>query len=455
VVENLRAELDDADVPVERVAAVGTAVLDLIAAGGNPAPELVADLLLTTADDEPWPASELTLPGSPLRELLVDADLEKVGPRWTSGYPEDVLRRAGVLFGFRVVEDTAPTGPDHDLPDEDLWWDEILRLGPPPSTFVAVADLDLVDNDRWPAALELLTADRSARDALAPVDGRPGYTAWWLRRFAVIAGRPPTAWRLPGAAELAGLYDVLPVPVPASTAVAIGVRAGLAEVLADAAVDLLHRLGDPARLVPAARVPALTAAVVAALPTGGVDPLPRGVRALSGAVTDADDAVVLDLPWYAAVLNPARTVPGGADPAAVATLLDLETASERYPAVLVPAPTSGARPPAPAVAAAMDALGLDPDLVADVRVDPALAVRIDGVEHRVPWWVSGDRRRVDGSAAGWGRMLAWSAGDWSLRHSATAWVVGDRAAVVEDGLVPVADALAAVPRDVPSRPEER
>ncbi len=442
VVAALRADLDEDDVDPERVRAVATAVLDLVAAGGTPPPALVADLLLTTADDEPWPVSELTLPGSPLTTLLVDADLEEVDPSWCADYPAEVLRRAGVLAGFRVVEDGAPTGPDHDLPDEDRWWDEIVADGPLPVSFSAVADLDLVADDAWPAALRVIADDRAARDALAPVGGRPSYTAWWLRSFAVLAGRPPTAWRLPDAADLTGLLDPLPLPLPDIVAVAIGVRTGLAEVLADAPVDLLHRFSDPARTVAAVRVAGLTAALVTALAGVRVDPLPSGVRVLSGAVVAADDAVVLDLPWYASVLDPGRTVPGGADPAAVAALLDLELASERHPVDVVAGPPTQASRPVAAAAA----LGLADGAWEDVRVDPELRVRLDGAEHRVPWWISGGQRWVDGSPAGWGRLLAWTAGDWALRHTATAWVVGDAGRVVEDGLVTGTDAMPAARR---------
>ncbi|MEP6980495.1 MAG: hypothetical protein ABJA16_06995, partial [Nakamurella sp.] len=430
-VAELREDLDDADVPADRVVGLGAAVLDLIEAGGSPSPELVAGLLLTTADDEPWPVTALTLPGSPLVDLLVDADLEEVGPSWVSAYPTEVLHRAGVLVGFRVVEDSAAIGPDHDLPDEEAWWDDVVGDGPPPTYFAAVADLDLVADDRWPAALALIGDDRAARDALSPVDGRPSYTGWWIRRFALLHGRPPTAWRLSGATDLAGLYDPLPVVLTEVLATAIGVRTGVADVLADDPVELLRRFTDPFREVAAARVPGLTAALVVALTDVRLDPLPSGVRVLSGAVVDADDAVVLDLPWYAAVLEPGLVLPGGVDPAAVAALLDLELASERHP-VNPPAGPPAAPPELPvAVLTALAALGLPADAMAGVRVDVGLRVTLDDTEHRVPWWVAGDRRWVDGSPAGWGRLVAWTLDDWSRRHIATAWVVGAGAGGVE------------------------
>ncbi len=429
-VAGLRADLEEDDVPLDRVVALGTAVLDLIAAGGEPGPRLRDDLLLTTADDEPWPATELALPGSPLTTVLAEADLETVGPSWTAGWSDDVLHRAGVLAGFRVIVDDAATGPDHDLPDEERWWDEVIGDGVPPAAFSALADLDLVDDDRWPAALALIAADPAARDTLAPVGDRPSWTAWWLGRHARLAGRPPTAWRSPDAHDLAGLYDALPEPVPASVATAVGVRAGLADALSRDPAEVLRRVADPARDVPAVRVAPLTTARVAALAGTRVDPLPPGVRVLTGAVVDADDAVVVDLPWYAAVLAPATTVPGGPDPAAVAALWDLDTASERYPVELVATATSD--PVVPSGAAA--ALGLDPAAVARVRVDAELRVDVDGTVRRVPWWVAADGPWVDGTPAGWGRVLAWLAGDPALRHTATAWVVGDTAGVVEDGL---------------------
>src|SRR5699024_5058866 len=61
----------------------------------------------------------------------------------------------------------------------------------------------------------------------------------------------------------------------------------------------------------------------------GVDP-PTGVRALSGAVIDPADALVVDHPHLAAVLGDDRLVPGPIGAAEdLAALLDVDVASAR------------------------------------------------------------------------------------------------------------------------------
>ena len=68
-------------------------------------------------------------------------------PSWAARFPREVLTAVGVLDGFAVVVDEEPVGPDHDLDDEDRWWD---GLAEPPTRLVAVRDLDLVDDPRGP-----------------------------------------------------------------------------------------------------------------------------------------------------------------------------------------------------------------------------------------------------------------------------------------------------------------
>ncbi len=124
------------------------------------------------------------LPDAALRPLLADdVPLAVLHPDWAARFPRDVLTAVGVLDGFALVVDEEPVGPDHDLDDEDRWWD---GLAEPPSRLVAVRDLDLVDDAAWPAALALLAADRATREAATT-----GYTAWWLARHARLGGRRP------------------------------------------------------------------------------------------------------------------------------------------------------------------------------------------------------------------------------------------------------------------------
>jgi hypothetical protein len=265
-----------------------------------------------------------------------------------------VLTAVGVLDGFAVVVDEEPVGPDHDLDDEDRWWDSLKE---PPTRLAAVRDLDLVDPAAWPAALALLAADRDTREA-----AMTGYTAWWLTRHARLGGRRPGHWRLPAADALAALYDPVPLApaseegapaatepqegapaaAPARTAApsrppddallaAIGVRRDLHVADARAADDLLTRLADPHRHPTAALVAAAHIALADAVADGRVAAadldLPEHVRAMDGTVVHVDVAAVLDAPWPAAVLPAGELVIGG-DPVALAELLDLPLATE-------------------------------------------------------------------------------------------------------------------------------
>ena len=441
VLADLRDELESDDVSDERVHRLGTAILHLVEAGAVPSDHVRADLLLTSESGEPWPATELLLPGAPIASVLsAGADLEPLAARWADRYSAEVLARAGVLVGFRIVTDVEPHGADHDLPDEDQYWEQVIGDGPPPAEFTAVADLDLIADDRWSEALELLRTDRATRDVLRPVNGKPSYTAWWLSRYAIIAGRAPRRWRRPDANDLAGLYDPVPLPLDADFSAAIGVRDSLAQVLADDPRDVLARLTDAARSVPAASVPGLTAAVVGALQHAGLDQLPPGVRTMAGSVIDAERAVVLDEPWLAQVVEPYEVVPGGADPLKVAAFFDVEPASERFrfqitgPTTAVAASVRGR---VLGVARELGFLGVEGlnGRLDSVVTGPALAaVDEDGNRRPVRWWAQGDAAWVDGSAEGWGRLLAYWADDWSLRHTAAALFAGRGADVVEDGL---------------------
>ncbi len=183
---------------------------------------------------------------------------------------------------------------------------------PPVATeVVAVRDLDLVDDDRWPQALALLSQP-PLRDALTqPVrillpDGtheivRP-YTAWWLRGHPVLGGRRPAGLRAAGGDPLLrGLYDEADATGFEDEQVlrALGVRTSVSALLDEpgGAAELLDRLAEPDRHVSAAQLHALYGALA------GLDPeqvtLPDDLRAVvDGRVTvvDAAEAVVVDSP---------------------------------------------------------------------------------------------------------------------------------------------------------------
>ncbi|MFC5111933.1 hypothetical protein [Kibdelosporangium philippinense] len=81
--------------------------------------------------------------------------------------------------------DEEPIGPEHDLADEDEWWSFGTEE---PKRVVAVRDLDLVADDKWPDALRLLALEPATWQALREPGG---YTAWWISRYALLEGRAP------------------------------------------------------------------------------------------------------------------------------------------------------------------------------------------------------------------------------------------------------------------------
>jgi hypothetical protein len=402
---------------------VTDSVLTLVAAAGG-SPAWLGDLPLPDETGEPAAARDLVLPGSTLARLVADplAPHPDVLARWG----RDVLAAAGVGDRLTVLRDedvVADDDCDHDLPDEDVWVDELREALPadfPPvlPELVAVRDLDLVRDDAWPELLVTLAADPELRAAVleparlvvtetgARADV-PSYTAWWLRRHARIDGRRPTDLRTEDAdAALDGLYDPVALPVDRAVLRAVGVRTALAELVADpdGAADVLDRLADPGRVVSRAQLRELYAALAGADPAL-VSP-PAAVRVAAGegtAVVDADEAEVLDAPqWLQLAPARAQLVVTGSLAADLADVLDLPCSSER------PAPVEsvGAATPVPDVVrrvlpgAAGTWLAHD-----DLRV----------VGESVQWWVDGEgvhASTLDGLARG----LAWAAGDWPRRH---------------------------------------
>ncbi len=363
-------------------------------------------------------ADELMLPTSPLLEIFdteafgEDGPLDVLDEEFADGRPDDVLTAIGVLDTFFVVADAEPAEPDHGLPDEDEWWEAADE--PPPSVF-AVRDLDLVDDDAWPEALNLLAANPETWRALT-LPG--GHTGWWIARYATLAGRAPNEWRLPDAESLAGLYDPIPdLGLRPELLAAIGVRDRL-RLDPEHTADLLERLADPAREV----APGLVLRAHAALADADVpgDLAPGFVRTLDGSVTDADRAVVLDEPWLIPVWPANRLVaaePGDGRAARLAELLDLPRASER---TIAEVEADGEYVPwrdLPALAAAAEILDI-PLPEGGVFVHDELLVRIDGRPHAVPWWSARTLHAAD-SPEGLARAFAWAADRWPDRHLLT------------------------------------
>ena len=236
----------------------------------------------------------------------------------------------------------------------------------------------------------------------------------------MLAGARPDRLRHPASTELQGLYE----PADADPAVLELLRppATVDEVLldVDGALDLLDRLGDPARSVHPAVLRTVHARLATAL--DGIDvPPPRRVRVAPDRVVG--EAVVLDAPYLQPLVD-SPVVPAGGAPHAVADLLDLPLASELVRATVTSRPERRipwAQLPGAGLAAAR--LGRS-ELSGEVAVHAALVV--DGRE--VAWWPGEDVDHVDGSPAALGRALAWRAGRWSARQAlAEAFALPDRA----------------------------
>ncbi len=225
--ETVRATAEqsiDADDPEP----IAVAVLTLVAAAGAPeeAARWLAELALPDDEGEWAPAGELLLPGSPLADILEPDALAFVDAAWVSRWGAETLAAVGALRTFAVVRDDDvlldPDVCDHDLDAEDEWVEAMLDELPegdhPPvlGAFVALRDLDLVADDRWPEALRLIARDPVLRAAVVEPVGVDGvdlspYTAWWLRTHPVLGGRLPTELSLPGAStELTLLRPAAP-----------------------------------------------------------------------------------------------------------------------------------------------------------------------------------------------------------------------------------------------------
>jgi hypothetical protein len=401
------------------------AVLALVAVAEPQPGELpwLAELALPDADGDWAPAGELVLPGSPLAAVLRPDALGLLDAGTAAAADPDALRAVGVLDTFALVRVGDPD--ELDVDGAERWTDAVLeRLpadGPPPQwpPVVAVRDLELVAD--WPRALPLL--------ARLPADARgdlvvggttvPGYLRWWLRTHPVLDGARPARLRHPESVELQGLYE----PAAASPAILdlLAPPRTVDDLLADVddALDLLDRLGDPARTVRRDVLRSVYARLAAALDGVDVDP-PERVRIAPDRVVA--DAVVLDVPWLQPLVAVAF-VPGGGAPGAVADLLDLPMASEVVRAGVTGTGSRVRWADLPGAGLAAARLGVD-ELTGDVEVHESLVV--DG--RAVGWWPGETVDHVDGSPGSLGRALAWRADAWDRRQAlAEAFAFPDRA----------------------------
>ncbi|WP_280247934.1 hypothetical protein [Nocardia abscessus] len=383
----LRADLEDHPGDPDTV----DAVLRLAAhADPQSLPSWLGLLELPDVDGEARSADELLLPGAPLRELLLpDAPFGTLDPQLVERYGADALRAVGVGWDFGVIVEADPTGPDHDLADEEQWWS---TLPDDPPELIAVRDLDLVDDRAWPEALRQLAATPRTRRLLADADG---YTAWWLRAYARIDSTALGLFRHPADTEFDGL-------LPAFTVAGVdpdAYRAVLADpgtITDELAAALLDALADPSR-TPAPEVVSRTHARLAAAVAAGLLDLedlrpPDRVRALSGAVVDPGDAFVLDQPWFGLAVPPDRVVAGDTETAsALAALLDLPLVSEAVTAEVVETGRRTTWAAEPLGVVLREVFGL-PAQAGELIVHQELTVRLSGAIEAtvaVPWWRTG------------------------------------------------------------------
>ncbi|MGR3870676.1 sacsin N-terminal ATP-binding-like domain-containing protein [Streptomyces graminifolii] len=404
-------------------------------------------LALPDEDGELAPAGELVLPGSPFAQVMREDELAFVDAELADRWGEQPLAACGVLATFALVRATdvvldpdelEPRDSDFAEPDDpglldsvDVWSEDVLDRFPdspvPPvaTELVAVRDLDLVDDDRWPQALALL-AQPPLRDAITQQvrillpDGthevvRP-YTAWWLRGHPVLDGRRPAGLLAAGGDPLLrGLYDEADATGFDDEQVlrALGVRTSVAALLDEpgGAAELLDRLADPDREVTGAQLHALYSALA------DLDPeqvtLPDDLRAVvDGEVTvvDAADAVVVDSPDLLPFTTGVPLLPVRPSRAAeLADLFQVRRLSE-------------------SVTGEVTSEGTEHDVPDSVRVllgplTPATYVEheelvVDGTE--IDWRLTVDgalhAATLEGVAAG----LAWAARQWPRRFEVAA-----------------------------------
>ncbi|WP_055623665.1 sacsin N-terminal ATP-binding-like domain-containing protein [Streptomyces sp. JHA19] len=404
-------------------------------------------LALPDEDGELTAAGELVLSGSAFAEVMREGELPFVDAEMAERWGEQPLAACGVLAGFALIRATdvvldpdelEPRDGDFAEPDDaglldavDVWCEDVLDRFPdtpvPPvaTELVAVRDLELVDDDKWPQALAML-AQPPLRDALTqPVrillpDGthevvRP-YTAWWLRGHPVLDGRRPAGLLAAGGDPLLrGLYEEADATGFDDEQVlrALGVRTSVAALLDEpgGAAELLDRLADPDRTVTAAQLHALYGALAELDPDQVT--LPDDLRAVVDGrveVVDAADAVVVDspdlLPFTAGVpLLPVR-------PARAADLAELFQVRRLSESVTGAVDSEGTEHEVPEAVRAL----LGPRTPASYVEHEELVV--DGVE--IDWRLTDDgvlhAATLEGVAAG----LAWAAGQWPRRFEVAA-----------------------------------
>ncbi|WP_016906524.1 sacsin N-terminal ATP-binding-like domain-containing protein [Streptomyces xiaopingdaonensis] len=427
----------------------GTVLALVRDAGLQPGDEpWLAALALPDEEGELAPAGELVYPGSRFQQVIREGELGACDAGLAEEWGEQPLTAVGVQAEFALVrardvvldpDELEPRDTEFAESDDpglldavDVWCEDALDqlpeypLPPVAAELVAVRDLDLVDDGRWPQALEMLS-EPPLREALTepvrvlpasgPVANVRGYTAWWLRGHPVLDGRRPAGLRTAGGDPLlSGLYEEVDTGPVADAGVlrALGVRTSASALLDEpgGAAELLTRLAEPERAVDAAQLHGLYG-LLALLDPDEVT-LPDELRAVDASsagtlVVDASRAVVADAPDLLALAGDRPLLPVPPRYAReLAELLEVDRLSRAVPGAVsgagtereVPAQVRVVLPEAPASYFEYDELRLD-GVESDWRVTP------DGAVHAATF---------EGLAAG----LAWRTGLWSRRFETAA-----------------------------------
>ncbi|WP_245880797.1 sacsin N-terminal ATP-binding-like domain-containing protein [Streptomyces zhaozhouensis] len=467
------------DTPQVRHAVAASADLEIWDEDAPPAAELAGTVLALVREadlgpgDEPWlaalalpdetgeltPAGELVLPDSPFQQVIRPDELTACDADLVEEWGERVLTAVGVQADFVLVraadvvldpDELEPRDGSYAEPDDvglldsvDVWCEDVLdalpdaALPPVAAEVVAVRDLELVDDERWPRVLELLgrsplrealTARVRVRMPDGTVETARSYTAWWLRGAPVLDGRRPAGLRsADGDPLLAGLYeDADTARADEEVLRALGVRTTAAALLAEpgGAAELLSRLGDPELPVSAWQLHGLYG-LLADLDPEAVT-LPDTLRAVVDGevrVVHAGEALVADAPDLLPLAGGRPLLPVPPEAAAeLAAVLDVRLLSAALPA----------EPPAGGVvrevpASARELLGDGAPTEYHEHEDGLV---IDGEE--VDWRLTpaGELHAAtfEGLAAG----LAWSTGQWPRRFELAALLEDpDRAGELE------------------------
>lgn len=426
---------------------VSTAVLTLVRAAGLDGRDgtpvsvdraVLGLLTLRDVDGEPAPANGLVLPGSRAARVLDPRVLAQVSPAEVERWGEAALTAVGVRAGLvvlRAEDRLTGDGPEDEadalLAEQLDGWDEyremlaeVFGTGVGLEPVLAVADLDAVYPDTWPAVLAAIARPGAPRDALLdPVRSEdvpgtaPSYTAWWLREraglgldrpFAALDADPVLRDVLPPAPEVLSGLDP-------TVARALGGVESAADIHADDWGAILRSVARVGEQLPVPWATAVWAALDSATDTS-MELVPALVSPDRVVLVHAEDAAVAPSPMWHQRTDVAAVLPCRGDPDQLAAALDLPLCTELADGA-VDDPESGELSTTPEPVRTL--LVAAPDTWLEHE-----DLRVDGVP--VDWWVEGSGPEATVHAthlAGLARGLAQAAGRWSARHEVEALLI--------------------------------